>query len=60
MLWDNSCVYCYVYYCAIKLERFEAKRRHFQLVKKHTHETEKKENAQDPPLFTPLRREISM
>lgn len=55
MLRDNSCVCRSVYYCAIKLGRFDAPSRHFQLVKKHTHtrktKKKKKRRAHDPPPY---------
>lgn len=64
MLCDNSCVYCYVYYCAIKLRRFDASSRHFQLVKKHTqHANQGEKKAEDPPptyLVSPLLEKITI
>ena len=59
MLRDNSCVCRSVYYCAIKLGRFDAPSRHFQLVKKHTHtrKTKKKKKKEEelmthPPIYS--------
>lgn len=60
MICDNGCVFCCVYYCAIKLEGSDAPSRHFQLVKKHTHTThelrgkkerKKKRLVTTPPIY---------